>query len=207
VGDPRVEQVRELDPPDTSTAALTALLAPSVLATDNRKHFRPLGLPSMKEVKTDAIAIDLFGLGRFVIGVKGTLLFPTLAGALTIDSSKKVAAKLGSDVAAVLGLLILGGAVLFLTSDRGRDLRRKLGEIARQAGPHTFGRRRNQYDAWERHLGDDDDPHCPACLSWSELDVPSCAPCWIGLAAWERLEAARAVYWGSRGFVLLPQRR
>lgn len=135
VGDPRVEQVRELDPPDASTAALTALLAPSVLATDNRKHFRPLGLPSMKEVKTDAIAIDLFALGQFGIGVKGTLLFPTLAGAVTIDGSKKVAAKLGSDVAAVLGLLILGGAVLFLTSDRGRDLRTKLGEIAREAGP------------------------------------------------------------------------
>lgn len=135
VGDPRVDQVRELDPPDASTAALTALLAPSVLATDNRKHFRPLGLPSMKEVKTDAIAIDLFAVGQFGIGVKGTLLFPTLAGAVTIDGSKKVAAKLGSDAAALLGLLILGGAVLFLASDRGRDLRTKLGEIAREAGP------------------------------------------------------------------------
>lgn len=135
VGDPRVAEVHELDPPDAYTAALTALLAPSVLLTDNRKHFRPFALPSMKEVKTDAIAIDLFAVGEFGMGVKGTLLFPTLAGAVTIDGSQKVAAKLGSDVAALLGLLILGGVVLFLTTDRGRDLRAKLSDVARDVGP------------------------------------------------------------------------
>lgn len=135
VDDPRVEEVRNLDPPDAHSAALTALLAPAVLATDNRKHFRPFGLPGVNEVKTDAIAIDLFALGQFGLGVKGTMLFPALTGAVTFDGSKKVVAKLGGDVAALIGLVILGGVVLFLASDRGRDLRARLGEVARDLGP------------------------------------------------------------------------
>jgi hypothetical protein len=53
---------------------------------------------------------------------------------VTIDGSKKVAAKLGSDLAALMALVILGGIVLFLTSDPEHDLRAKLADVARQVG-------------------------------------------------------------------------
>jgi hypothetical protein len=129
VDDPRIAGVH---PKDVPTAVLASLLAPAVIATDNRKDLSSFDLP---ETKTDAVARDLFALGRFGTGVKGVALFPTLAGAATIEGSKKVIAKLGSDAAVVIGLLILGGAVVFLISDRGRVLRTSLADVARKAGP------------------------------------------------------------------------
>jgi hypothetical protein len=129
VNDPRLEGV---DPKDLPSARLAALLAPAVLATDNRKHYRPFAIP---DTKTDAIAKDLFTLGRFGTGTKGVMLFPMLGSAAATEGSKKVIAKLGSDSAALIGLLILGGLVYFLSTDRGRSLRSRLGEVARDAGP------------------------------------------------------------------------
>lgn len=129
VDDPRIARVH---PDDAPTAALAALLAPAVLATDNRKHFRSLGLP---DTNTDAVAKDLFALGEFGIGATGATLFPTLAGAATIEGSKKVVAKIGADAAALIGLLVLGGIVLFLMSERGHNLRVRLVATGRQVGP------------------------------------------------------------------------
>ena len=135
VDDPRVEAVRQLDAPDVHSAALVALLAPAILMTDNRKHFRPFGLPSFGEVNTDRVAIDLFGVGEYGLGVRGTLAVPALAGSVTVEGSRKVISKVGGDWAAVIGLLVLGAAVLFLTSERTRGLRAQVGDVARQVGP------------------------------------------------------------------------
>lgn len=132
VDDPRVREVRRLHAPDAHTAALVALLAPAVLATDNRRHFAPFGLP---QTRTDEVAVDLFALGQFGLGVKGALLLPGVAGAMTIDGSKRLIAKLGGDVAATIGLVLLGGVALFLTSERGREFRSSLAGVARRAGP------------------------------------------------------------------------
>lgn len=129
VDDPRIAGVH---PKDVPTALLAALLAPVVLATDNRKDFEPFGLP---DTKTDAIAVDLFQLGQFTMGAKGVTLVPTTAGAVTIDGSKKLIGKLGAEGAIVIGVILLGGLVLFLTSECGRALRSKIGEVAEQVGP------------------------------------------------------------------------
>lgn len=129
VDDARIDGVH---PKDRPTARLAALLAPAVLTTDNRKHFRSFGLP---ETKTDAVALDLFALGQFGSGVQGVTVFPTLGGAATIEGSKKIVAKVGGDASALIGFIVLGAVVLFLTSERGRKLRARLGEIARDAAP------------------------------------------------------------------------
>lgn len=135
VTDPRVDEVRKLHAADVYTAALVALVADCVLATDNRKHFRPFGLPRFNEVPTDSVAVDLFSLAQFGMGVKGTMLVPTLAGAATIEGSKKVIAVVGKDGAAVLALILLGCAVLVAAGDRGRGMRSRVADVARQAGP------------------------------------------------------------------------
>jgi hypothetical protein len=147
ISDPRVQAVRKLHPPDAPTAALTVLVAPAVLATDNRKHFRPLGLPN---VKTDAVAIDIFALGQLGGGVTAAMLFPTLAGAATIEGSKKLIAALGSDRAAVVGLMALGGVALFITSGRGQSLRVSLADAARQAAPPLMAAFERSIAAGER---------------------------------------------------------
>ena len=135
VADPRVEQVRELHAADVHTAALVALLAECVLATDNRKHFRPFGLPRFNEVPTDTVSVDLLFLAQFGMGVKGTMLVPTVAGAATIEGSKKLIAAVGRDGAALIALILLGGAILLATSERGRRVRTQIADVAREAGP------------------------------------------------------------------------
>lgn len=56
IDDPRIEGT---NPKDRHTARLACFLAPAVLATDNRTHFKPSGLA---DAKTDAVAIDLAAL-------------------------------------------------------------------------------------------------------------------------------------------------
>jgi hypothetical protein len=132
--DPRVAHIRK-DPASSSdapTAALAALLAPVVLLTDNRRHFRPFGL---SDVKSDAIALDLFTLGRFGIGARGAVMFPTVAGSATIEGTKRLSVALGRDLSLLIGLVALGALALFLTTDRGRSFRAKMAEVARQVGP------------------------------------------------------------------------
>lgn len=129
VKDPRIEGVH---PNDRPTAELAALLAPAVLATDNRKHFTPFGLP---ETKTDAVAIDLFHVGRFTVGAKGVAVVPTAGGAALIDGAKRLSAKFGIEAvagAAFLGIICTG---FFLARPRGHALRGRLGEFARRVVP------------------------------------------------------------------------
>lgn len=145
VNDPRIEGVH---PKDVPTAILASLLAPAVLATDNRKHFRPFGLPD--EIKTDAVAIDLYAVGQYGTGVNSATLVPRLSGAIVVEGAKKAGAKLGNDTVALIGLVILGGLVLFLLSERGRSFRAKVGEAAREYGPPLMERVAEGMAAGER---------------------------------------------------------
>jgi hypothetical protein len=145
VSDPRIEGVH---PKDVPTAILVSLLAPAVLATDNRKHFRPFGLPD--EIKTDAVAIDLYAVGQYGMGVNSATLVPRLSGAMVVEGAKKASAKLGNDAVVLIGLVILGGLVLFLLSERGRSFRAKVGEAAREYGPLLMERVAEGMAAGER---------------------------------------------------------
>ncbi|HSZ13392.1 MAG TPA: hypothetical protein VK790_05085 [Solirubrobacteraceae bacterium] len=145
VSDPRIEGVHWKDVP---TAILASLLAPAVLATDNRKHFRPFGLPD--EIKTDAVAIDLYAVGQYGTGVNSATLVPRLSGAMAVEGAKKASAKLGNDAVALIGLVILGGLFLFLLSERGRSFRAKVGEAAREYGPPLMERVAEGMAAGER---------------------------------------------------------
>jgi hypothetical protein len=133
VSDPRIEGVH---PKDVPTAVLASLLAPAVLATDNRKHFRPFGLPD--EVKTDTVAIDLYAVGQYGAGVNSATLVPRLSGVMAVEGAKKLGAKLGNDAVALVGLVILGGLVLFLLSERGRSFRARVGNAAQEYGPQLM---------------------------------------------------------------------
>jgi hypothetical protein len=139
--DPRIDAVRKLDPDDEHTAALVSLLAPAILMTDNRRHFAPYALKAFNDTTVEPIAIsnraaiDLRKMGEVELGMRGVVMLPTVTGAVTIEGSKKLIGKLGPDWTAVIGLLLLGGAVLFLTSDRGRDVRARARDLAREAGP------------------------------------------------------------------------
>ncbi len=130
VSDPRIEGVHWKDVP---TAILACLLAPAVLATDNRKDFRPFGLPD--EIKTDAVAIDLYAMRKYGAGVNSAVLVPRLSGALVVEGAMRASAKLGNEAVALAGLVTLGGFVLFLMSERGRSLRAKVGKTAQEYGP------------------------------------------------------------------------
>lgn len=129
VADPRIEGTH---PKDRPTAELAALLAPSVLATDNRKHFRSFGLP---ETATDEVAVDLFHVGQFPVGAKGMMIVPAAGGAALIDGAKKLSARFGVEVIAVAGLLVILAAGYYLTQPRGRELRGKLQRAAGRAAP------------------------------------------------------------------------
>jgi hypothetical protein len=129
IEDPRIKGV---DPADRPTAELASLLAPSVLLTDNRKHFRSFGLA---ETKTDTVAVDLFQVGQFTVGAKGVAFVPTVGGAALIEGAKNLAAKLGVELTVVIGLLGIAGAGYFLTRPRGRELRSRLADAGRRAMP------------------------------------------------------------------------
>lgn len=129
IEDPRIAGVH---PKDRPTAELASLLAPAVLLTDNRKHFRSFGLA---ETKTDDIAIDLFQIGQFTIGAKGVAFVPTLGGAALIDVAKKMATKLGVELTVLIWLLGLAGAGYFLTRPRGQEFRGRVADVGRRALP------------------------------------------------------------------------
>jgi hypothetical protein len=74
-------------------------------------------------------------LSEFGIGARGAMLFPTLGGVGVFQGSKKVIAQVGKEGAALLGLVVAGGLWLFLTSARGRSVRGRVSEVAREVGP------------------------------------------------------------------------
>jgi hypothetical protein len=131
--DPRVSEVAALHPPDRSTAALTSLLAPAVLATDNRRHFRPFGLP---DEKTDTLAIDLFELGHAGLSINGALLMPGATISLAVGGARQVLTKVSSEAAFLLGVGLAIGAALFLTSRASQDLRSRVACSTQKFGLH-----------------------------------------------------------------------
>lgn len=130
---PRLARARLLVPRLARVQLLAPQPAQPVLATDNRKHFRSFGLPD--EIKTDAVAIDLYAVGRYGTGINSASLVPRLIGTAAVEGAKTVRAKLGNDITALLGLVILGGLVLFLLSERGRSLHAKIVKAAHEYGP------------------------------------------------------------------------
>lgn len=129
VADPRIEGTH---PKDRHTARLACLLAPAVLVTDNRKHFKPFGLP---DTKTDSVAIDLATVGQFVTGAKGVSIIPAVTGLLTIDGSKRVIAKIGRGEAVLIAAVLAGMFAVFLNSERGRAVCTTLGGISEEIVP------------------------------------------------------------------------
>jgi hypothetical protein len=129
--DPRVLKVESLHRPDRATAALTSLLAPAVLATDNRRHFRPFGLP---DEKTDKLAVDLFILGQAGLNVNGALLIPRATISLAVAGTRQLLAKVSSEAAVAIGFASLASVAVFLTSRPGQVLRSRVADGAQRVG-------------------------------------------------------------------------
>jgi len=77
--------VGELHAADAPTAALAVVLAPSLVLTDNRKHFLPL-VSSARS--TDESAVDAFSFSKLSSGANAAALIPTLAGAAVIEGRR-----------------------------------------------------------------------------------------------------------------------
>jgi hypothetical protein len=144
IDDPRIGGT---DEKDRHTARLACLLAPAVLATDNRKHYKPFGLD---DTKTDVVAKDLATLGDFALGAKGAAAVPLVTGSLVIDGSNKVIEKLGRGDALLIAALLLGGLILILRTERGRVMRARLGYVAAEVAPKLVELTDTAYAAGDR---------------------------------------------------------
>jgi hypothetical protein len=127
--DPRIEGT---DSKDRPTARLAALLAPCVIATDNRRHFRSFDLA---KTKTDHVALDLRRIGGVTLGTKGALIPPGLILGLGGEAAKSLEARIGRGptVSAFLLATLLVG--LLVSSERARPLRAELADAYRKAAP------------------------------------------------------------------------
>ena len=157
VDDPRLSDVH---PKDAHVAAVVCLLAPAILITDNRKYFPGFDLG---RGSSTSISLDLFTLGQFEIAALGVGMLPALTGTMAIEGSKKVVAKVGSDAALVIGLVVLGLMVMYLRSEKGRRMRAAAADIAHQAGPPLLEAVAQASDAQRRvatlaidHIGERD---------------------------------------------------
>ena len=122
IDDPRIAEVRQLHDSDRPTATLAIALAPSLLLTDNRKHFRPLELP---DPSAKQVALDVFTLNQYFAGVDLAAFLSEVSGLLVVEGSKRVVSKLGRRDAAILGLLLIGGLALWWISESGVRFRTK----------------------------------------------------------------------------------
>lgn len=145
--DQRVAAVATLHAADAPTAALALLLAPSVLVTDNRRDFRPLGLP---DTKTDAVAVDVYTLGEMGISVNGVELAARAVGYAGVSGAKKLASTIGREAALALGLVAVGLLVAYLRSERGRSIRERVATIAKEVGPPLMAELERMMAAGER---------------------------------------------------------
>jgi hypothetical protein len=132
VSDPRVEAVRELDPDDVPTAALAVALAPCILLTDNRKHFRPLGLPDRP---VNEIAVDIYRVSELTTGANGVASLTWITAAGIVEGSKKLVSVIGKEGAVLITLLLVGAAYLYWRSEPGSRFRQGISQITREAGP------------------------------------------------------------------------
>lgn len=130
--DGRIEAVAELHEDDAPTAALVALLAPCLLLTDNRRHFRPLQ-PSDRA--TTEIALDADALTSFIGELNAAVTLPALVGDVMIRGSTKAVAALGVELTCLVGVVLLGATVLLWQSEGGGRLCRSVAALAREAGP------------------------------------------------------------------------
>ena len=131
VDDPRVDGVRQLHAEDAKTAELAVLLAPCVLLTDNRKHFRPFGLPDRD---TTEVAVEVWHLGEFLQAMNLGTVPPRMAGLAVIEGGKALVRWLGKDGALLVALLLLGGAALAWRTESGRRVRASLGDALTKVG-------------------------------------------------------------------------
>jgi hypothetical protein len=134
--DPRVADVAARDKDDESTAKLAVMLAPCALLTDNWEHFQAFRErqqhPTRAIDTTTAYALDVRDLGEFLQMVNAGTLPPRLAGAAMFEGGKALVGWVGRDRALLIALLLLGGAALYLTSERGREVRARVIEAARE---------------------------------------------------------------------------
>jgi hypothetical protein len=147
ISDPRVESVRALHENDAPTAALAIALGTCIVLTDNRRHFRPLGLP---DVPTDETAIDLFALSQFLTGAHAAALLPALTGVAVVEGSRKAISMLGRRGAATVGLVLLGGTALWWLSESAGQFRETARTIGQDLGPKLAGAIENGVAAHER---------------------------------------------------------
>lgn len=129
LADPRIEGT---DPQDRPTARLAALLAPCVIATDNRRHLKPFELGS---TKTDHVALDLRQIGGVTLATQGALIPPRLLIAGIGELAKGLDARIGRGPGAAVILLIVATLGLIASSERAGPLRRRLAETSREAWP------------------------------------------------------------------------
>lgn len=145
VDDPRLEGV---DPKDLPSARLAVLLADSLLLTGNRKHYKPFALP-----ESLSASLDLHKVAEFRMGATGVSVVPLTVGAITIDGAKKVTDKVGKTAALVIFAVMIGGAIYLLNTERGRNLRAELSDMAQQAAPVVGDYVAAASDAYQRISG------------------------------------------------------
>lgn len=109
--DQRAVEVGELDNDDYPAAALAALLSPCVLLTHNFKHFGPLGMKSWSQ-GIDAItaSIDLH-VGQ--VHLNAVVMVPAAPIRAIGAAAKWTSAKIGPWAWVLLGLLVIGGIVIY----------------------------------------------------------------------------------------------
>jgi hypothetical protein len=144
VDDPRLAGVH---PKDLPSARLASLLAPSLLLTDNRRHYRPFELA---ETRTDAVALDLHQLGAVGLGINGSVMVPGAMGVAALRGTRRLATAIGPELSLALGALLAVAAVTLAASERGRAAAAVLREGVRRAGPPLTDALTEAFAAGER---------------------------------------------------------
>ncbi len=129
--DPMVQTVLSQHPADAATITLARLIAPSTLLSMD-KHLRLAAVPEWRP-----ITLAAWTLGE----ADGTVVgfYSVLGGGLYLSGAGvgkvfKAAGKLPAAVALALGLAVGAGAVVYLTSDRGRAVRERAARVAGGVG-------------------------------------------------------------------------
>lgn len=129
--DDRVGAVRDKHPADAPTAALTVLLAPAVLVTDNHRHFRPL--IGSDPPRTVDLACDIFEVGKTGAAANGTVMATKLAGLAITETARKLTRAMGRPQVALLGFVISGAIAIAVLNSKARGAAPALKRIANDA--------------------------------------------------------------------------
>jgi hypothetical protein len=128
-GDPRLAGV---DPKDLPTARLACVLAPTVLCTDNQRHFRPF---FSEQHRIDPVAIDLRTLAQLDLGLRGTMVLPAITAGSLAHGAKQLSRLVGRDTAVVLGLGIAALTAVIVGTERARSARARIVAAGHEVGP------------------------------------------------------------------------